>query len=403
MPLRGGSAVLTLLVISIAINYIDRGALSVSAPLISRELNLSTAQIGLLLSAFFWTYSTFQLLAGWLVDRYSVKWIYAAGFLIWSLATAATGLAHSLPALLAARFLLGAGESVAFPACSKIIVQNFPEARRGMANALIDAGAKTGPGLSTLIGGLAVAAFGWRGVFIVIGLGSLLWLLPWVLITPAGRSVTGPAQPTPTWREILSKRPVWATSLGMFAYGYTNYFLLTWLPGYLVKERGFSLEEMATLGSIPFWTMAASSLLAGWSSDRLIRAGRNPSRVRKAYAATGLLLCGAAMFPAPLVSSATHSLALITFACAAISLFSANVWAITQTLAGPPAVGRWTGFQNCIGNLGGVAAPLITGWIVSETGSFTFAFWTAAAILVTGVAAYALLLKNIEPVPWQTT
>lgn len=394
---------LTLLVISITINYIDRGALSVSAPLISRELNLSTAQIGLLLSAFFWTYSTFQLLAGWLVDRYSVKWIYAAGFLIWSLATAATGLAHSLPALLAARFLLGAGESVAFPACSKIIVQNFPEARRGMANALIDAGSKTGPGLSTLIGGLAVAAFGWRGVFIVIGLGSLLWLLPWVLITPAGRSVTGPAQPTPTWREILSKRPVWATSLGMFAYGYTNYFLLTWLPGYLVKERGFSLEEMATLGSIPFWTMAASSLLAGWSSDRLIRAGRNPSRVRKAYAATGLLLCGAAMFPAPLVSSATHSLALITFACAAISLFSANVWAITQTLAGPPAVGRWTGFQNCIGNLGGVAAPLITGWIVSETGSFTFAFWTAAAILVTGVAAYALLLKNIEPVPWQTT
>lgn len=109
------------------------------------------------------------------------------------------------------------------------------------------------------------------------------------------------------------------------------------------------------------------------------------------------------MFPAPLVNSATHSLALITFACAAISLFSANVWAITQTLAGPPAVGRWTGFQNCIGNLGGVAAPLITGWIVSETGSFTFAFWTAAAILVTGVAAYALLLKNIEPVPWQTT
>ena len=403
MPIRGGSAVLTLLVISITINYIDRGALSVSAPLIAGELNLSTAQIGLLLSAFFWTYSSFQLLAGWLVDRYSVKWIYAAGFLIWSLATAATGLAHSLPALLAARFLLCAGESVAFPACSKIIVQNFPEARRGMANALIDAGSKTGPGLSTLIGGLAVAAFGWRGVFIVIGLGSLLWLLPWLLLTPAGRSVTGPAQPTPTWREILSKRPVWATSLGMFAYGYTNYFLLTWLPGYLVKERGFSLEEMATLGSIPFWTMAAAALLAGWSSDRLIRAGRNPSRVRKAYAATGLLLCGAAMFPAPLVNSATHSLALITFACAAISLFSANVWAITQTLAGPPAAGRWTGFQNCIGNLGGVAAPLITGWIVSETGSFTFAFWTAAAILLIGVAAYALLLKNIEPVPWQTT
>lgn len=403
MPFRGGSAVLTLLVLSITINYIDRGALSVSVPLITKDLNLTTAQIGLLLSAFFWTYATFQLLAGSLVDRFSVKWVYAGGFLIWSLATAASGLAHSLPALLAARFVLGAGESVAFPACSKIIVQTFPEARRGMANALIDAGAKTGPALSTLIGGLAVAAFGWRGVFIAIGLGSLLWLVPWILLIPAGRPNSAMPENTPTWREILSKRPVWATSLGMFAYGYTNYFLLTWLPGYLVQERGFSLEEMATLGSIPFWTMAATALLAGWSSDRLIRAGRNPSRVRKTYAATGLFLCGAAMFPAPMVNSATHSLGLITLACAAISLFSANVWAITQTLAGPPAAGRWTGFQNFIGNLGGVAAPLVTGWIVSETGSFLFAFWTAAAILLTGVAAYAVLLNNIEPVPWQTT
>jgi len=164
MSFRGGSAVLTLLVLSIAINYIDRGALSVSAPLMSRELNLTPSEPGLLLSAFFWPYATFQLLAGWLVDRYSVKWIYAAGFLLWSLATAAIGFANSLPALLAARFVLGAGESVAFPACSKFLVHAFPESRRGMANAFIDAGAKTGPGLSTLLGGLAVAAFGWRGV-----------------------------------------------------------------------------------------------------------------------------------------------------------------------------------------------------------------------------------------------
>jgi MFS family permease len=403
MSLRSGSGVLALLVLSITINYVDRGALSVSAPLMTKELNLTTAEIGLLLSAFFWTYATFQLVAGWMVDRLSVKWVYAAGFLIWSLATAAVGFAHSLPALLAARFVLGAGESVAFPACSKIIVNTYPEARRGMANAFIDAGAKIGPGLSTLIGGLAVASFGWRGVFIAIGLGSLLWLVPWVLSAPPDRPQDTRAQGTPTWWEILSKRPVWATSLGMFAYGYTNYFLLTWLPSYLVQERGFSLSDMATLGSIPFWTMGVTSLLAGWSSDRLIRAGRNASRVRRAYAALGLLLCGAAMFPAPMVASATDSLTLITLASAAIGLFSSNVWAITQTLAGVTAAGRWTGFQNFVGNLGGVAAPLITGWIVTETGSFLFAFWTAAAILISGVAAYAVMLKNIEPVPWQTT
>ncbi|HEU0119066.1 MAG TPA: MFS transporter [Bryobacteraceae bacterium] len=403
MSFRGGAGLLTLLVLSVTINYIDRGALSVAAPIISKELDLTTAQMGLLLSAFFWTYATSQLIVGPLVDRYPVKWVYAIGYLVWSLATAAVGMLYSLPALLAARFVLGLGESVAYPACSKVIVQTFPEGRRGLANAMVDAGSKVGPGLSTLLGGLAVAAWGWRGVFIGIGFGSLFWLIPWLMSAPSEDTDTGTAVAAPGWSEMLSNRQVWVSSLGMFTYGYTNYFLLTWLPSYLIKERGFSMEDMATLGSIPFWTMAAASLAAGAASDALIRGGRSASGVRKAFAASGLALCGVGMLTAPMVPSATHSLLLITFASAAIGLYSSNVWAITQTLAGRPAAGRWTGFQNFFGNLGGVIAPLATGMIVSQTGSFLLAFWTAAAILALGVSAYTIFLQRIEPVTWKTT
>ena len=401
MQLRAGNALLILLTVSVAINYLDRGALSVAAPLIITDLNLSPAQMGLLFSAFFWSYSSFQLVAGWLVDRFSIKWIYAGGYLIWSLATAAVGLVHGLPALLAARLLLGMGESVAYPASSKIIVRYFPEERRGMANALVDAGAKLGPGFSTLLGGLTVATFGWRAMFLVAGLVSLLWLVPWLLIAKSDSPVTRATEPEgPGWRELLRCSQVWGTSVGMFSLGYVLYFVLSWLPSYLVSERGFSMNAMAVLGSIPFWGMAVSSIIGGWTSDRWIRAGANPGKVRKLYAAGGLLLCAAAILPAAFVTSSTTSVVLITAACMFLGLFTSNVWAITQTLAGPLAAGRWTGFQNAVGNLGGVVSPLLTGWVVSETGSFSLAFAAATVVLVGGTAVYLLSLGKVQPVAW---
>lgn len=400
MSLRSSGVVLALLVLSVTINYLDRGALSVAAPLLTKELSLSPSEMGLLLSSFFWTYAVFQLVAGWMVDRFPVKWVYAVGFLVWSLATAAVGVASSLPVLLAARFVLGMGESVAYPACSKVIVKAFTESQRGTANALVDAGSKVGPGLSTMLGGLAIAAYGWRGLFIVVGLGSLLWLVPWLLFAPSepGRAVGEEAGPG--WGKLMSKSAVWASAVGMFTYGYSNYFLLTWLPSYLIKARGFTMTDMATIGSVPFWTMAVSSLAAGLLSDRLIRGGVDAGKVRLRFAVAGLLGCGAAILAAPGVVSPVHSLILLTIAGAFLGVYSSNCWAITQTLAGPLAAGRWTGFQNFIGNLGGVASPLITGWIVAETGSFLIAFWIAGALLGLGVATYIFWLRRVEPVTW---
>jgi MFS family permease len=395
------NGILALLVLSIAINYIDRGALSVSAPLIAAELGLSPGQMGVLFSAFFWSYATFQLLAGSLVDRYPVRWVYAGGYLIWSLATVAVGLAGSLPFLLLTRLLLGAGESVAYPACSKLLAREFPEERRGFANALIDAGAKVGPALSILLGGLIVGHFGWRALFLGVGLGSLLWLIPWIAWT--GRSEirsSDVAAAGPGWSAILQQRETWGTSLGMFALGYAWYFLLSWLPSYLVQERGLSMSDMAFYGSIPFWGMALSSLAGGWTSDRWIRNGGNPTRVRKLYVAGGLLLCGAALLPSALVRDTTASLVFVTLASLCLGLFTSNVWAVTQTLAGPEAAGKWTAVQNTIGNLGGVASPLITGWIVDATGSFVLAFIVASAVLFAGALLYVTMVREVRTVPW---
>jgi len=396
---RLANTLLALLVVSVVINYLDRGALSVAAPRISRELSLSPTQMGVLFSAFFWSYATFQLVAGWLVDRYPLRWVYAGAFLIWSLATAAVGTVESLGALLGARLLLGVGESVAYPASSKILVRYFPEGRRGLANALVDAGSKVGPGLSTLLGGLAVERYGWRAMFVVVGLGSLLWLVPWLLVkVPEQRETAGAAGPG--WADLLRRRQLWGTSLGMFSLGYVWYFLLSWLPSYLVQERGMSMGSMAMLGSVPFWAMGLASVAGGWSSDRLIRAGRGVSRVRMSYAVTGLVLCALVILPVPVVESPTVSVGLITAACTCLGLFTSNVWAITQTLAGPLAAGRWTGVQNAVGNLGGVVSPLLTGWIVSATGSFLLAFWAAAGVMLVGAVTYWMMVGTVKEVEW---
>jgi ACS family D-galactonate transporter-like MFS transporter len=390
-----------LLSLSVFINYLDRGNLSVAAPMLGRELALSPAQLGLLFSAFFWTYSLCQIPAGWLVDRISVTRVYAAAYLIWSVATLLTGFAHSITALLMVRLLLGLGESVAYPACSQILVRNFAEQERGRANSLIDIGAKAGPALGTLLGGLVVACCGWRVLFIAAGAIGLLWLLPWYLWAGDGEPVRRETrEPSPSLLQILGRRDFLGTSLGLFCYGYVWYFLLSWLPSYLVMERHFSMRAMALFGALPFCASALSALVSGWASDRFIARGATATRVRKGFVVSGLLLC-TFVLPAAMIRDPSVAMVLLIAACLAIGLFSSNVWALTQTLAGPAAAGKWSGMQNAAGNLGGVVSPLLTGLIVSRSHSFFLPFASAAVMLLIGAGAYLFLVGEIVPLTWQ--
>ncbi len=386
------------------LNYLDRGSLSAAAPVLSTDLSISPSNLGLLFSAFFWTYALGQIPAGWLVDRYPVKWVYGLGFLVWALATIATGWALGFASLLACRFALGIGESVAYPACSRILARGIPEQKRGVANAWIDAATKAGPALSTLLGGLMVEHYGWRALFFVAGGVSLLWLPAWIALYREEAPSTAGGEPERTavpFGEILRRTEAWGTALGMFTLGYVWYFLLSWMPTYLAKGRGFDLKSTAILGSLPLIALALSTMGFAWYSDRRIAAGASVTSIRRTFLMLGLAATGAFLAPASIVMDSTLALVLLTAAYVSLGMFTANCWAVTQTLAGPAAAGRWTGIQNAVGNLGGVVSPWLTGIAVERTGSYVPAFAAASIVAIAGAGCYWLLVRKVEPLTWK--
>lgn len=397
--------VLGLLVACSFICLVDRTNLSIAATDIQRDLQLSESQLGFLLSAFFFTYAGFQLfsIAGLLADRFSVYWVLGIGFLIWSAATVLSGIANGFAMIFAMRLVLGIGESVAYPAYARILANHYQEHHRGLANALIDAATKAGTSLGTLLGGLLILQFGWRVFFILLGVAGMVWLVPWLLWAPRGErtEVRQDIAGTPGISDILLQRAAWGTALGQFCANYFWYFLITWLPGYLEKARHFPKDKMAVFGSVSFLLIGIVSVTSGWLADHWIRAGGSPTLVRKTFAGVGLSL-STIILPVAITQDETFAMALLFLACVAFGIYTPTIFAITQTLAGPLAAGKWTGLQNGFANLAGVAAPLFTGWIVQVTGEFRLAFVLAAAIALAGAGFLVLGIGRIEPVRFRS-
>jgi MFS transporter, ACS family, D-galactonate transporter len=393
--------VIVLLSISVFINYIDRGNLSIAAPMLKDELGISAAELGMLLSAFFWTYACLHLFYGWLVDRLNVNWVFAGAFFLWSAATAATGFVNTFAALFVLRLLLGMGEAASYPSYNKIIALNFEEEHRGVANSVLASGLLLGPGFGMLFGGLLVARFGWRPFFIVLGLASMLWILPWLKWMPKKQYVaqteTGGA---PNLPEFLLLRSAWGTCIGLFCGNYVNYFLITWLPFYLVRERHFSMDKMAKIGGIAYLLAALACTLSGWLADRWIRAGATPSLVRKTFTGGGVGMSGIFLGLA-VISGPRLCVGLVILGVIAFGVSASNIWAITQTLAGQRATGRWVGFQSFFGNMSGMVAPAVTGYVLERTGQFYWAFVIAAGMAFASAASWVFLVGRVEPVIWK--
>jgi MFS transporter, ACS family, D-galactonate transporter len=396
--------ILILLYVSSFLLYVDRSNLSVGAVDIQRDLGFNSYQLGLLLSAFFLTYAMSQLfmVAGWFVDRFDVRIVFAVGFTLWSGATAVTGIAQGFVLIYCLRLLLGLGESISFPSYSRILATQYPEHRRGLANAIVDAGTKSGPALGTLMGGLLMAQFGWRAFFVGLGLVSLLWLLPWFRWMPKteGASHRETRADLVGIREILCKRSAWFSAFGLFCSNYFWYFLITWLPPYLERERQFSKPKMAVFGSLSYLAIALSTIFCGWLSDRLIARGHTPTRIRKAFTGIGLSL-STVILPVAVVRDENIAMTLLLASCVFYGIFAPNLFSMTQTMAGPRAAGKWTGFQNGFGNLAGVAAPWITGWVVQQSGQFYWAFVVAAAMALAAAAFYIFGVGTIEQVDFR--
>jgi MFS transporter, ACS family, D-galactonate transporter len=397
------NGVLFLLSLSVLINYVDRSNLGIAADLIKDELRISDFQLGILLSAFFWPYAFMQIPAGWLVDRFDVKWVFAIGFFVWSASTTITGLLHGFAALLVMRVILGLGESVAFPSYSKILGGHFKERHRGFANAMIMAGLAFGPALGIWLGGSAVGRFGWRPFFIVLGLAGLLWLPPWFTWMPPRPRTPGPAIPrahTSGLLDILRHRSAWGTCIGQSSINYYLYFLITWLPYYLVRGRHLSSHEMANAGGLLFLVSAISSAATGKISDRWIHAGASPTFVRKGMMAFGHTGIGIFLV-LTMLAPGRFLTAALAFTGAFLGISVCNSWAIPQMLAGPRMVGRWVGVQNFVGNLAGAVAPVLTGFLLGRTHSYYWPFLGAAVVAWIGALSWWFVVGPLDEVDWE--
>jgi MFS family permease len=401
---EGSSAarIVLLVTASVFINYIDRGNLATAAPLVQDDLHLTPGQLGALFSAFSISYVIFMPATGWLADRFGAKIVLGAGLAIWSLATLSTGFATGFVGLLGLRLLLGIGESCAFPCVTKIIADVVDVSRLGIANGVMGFGYLVGPAVGTLIGGYLMSIVGWRMVFITFGVLSLLWLLPWrtvVIGTPI--KTESISEPTPLFREILSQRALWGASLGHFASNYVYYFILSWLPFYLVKSRGFSIESMAAVASFGYVLNAGSALLMGWLADRWIKAGVSATLIYKSIMGITHVV-GFACMAGMLLLPERGCIAALYIFCVVAGFSYPGIFAIPQIVAGPKATGRWVGVQNAVGNVAGIVAPAVTGLLIDRTGLFDLAFGLAAAVNILGFIGWVLLVPKVAPLKWQT-
>ncbi|WP_293765467.1 MFS transporter [uncultured Aquitalea sp.] len=408
-----------LLGVGILVNYFDRISLSVAAPQLQQEFHLSSGDIGLLFSAFFWTYALLQIPTGMILDRFGVTRVGRWGAFLWGIASTLTAFAGGFGGIFAARALLGVAEAPGFPASSKATGYWFPRRERAMATAIFDAAAKFSNVIGVPLVALAVVHLGWRWGFAVTACLSIAYFFAfWLLYrdpsqdpklteeerryildggaTPEGQSQGGSLR---MLGYLLRQRKVWGLSLGFAAYGYVFYLFLTWLPGYLVQAMHMSILKSAGFAAIP-WIFATLSdlIVGGWLIDHLIARGHDETRVRKAVLLGGMLM-GLAVFGATTTQDPYVAIVWITIALSGLAAAAPVGWSLPSLIAPQGGTGTVGGIMNFANNMMGAVAPIVTGYIVGSTHSFTNAFLVAGIMLLIGVAAFVFLLGRIEAIP----
>jgi MFS family permease len=391
--------IVLLLAVVLFINYVDRGAVGTASPLIQRDLHLTNEQLGRLGSAFFWVYALIQIPVGWLAERYGAHRVLAAGLVIWASATMLTGASSSFAMLIVLRMMLGLGESAGFPCVSKLLASVVPVTGLGKANGIVACGYLIGPGAGIFAAGLLIDHFNWRGTFVIFGILSLLWLVPWLFVKLPKLATARSDASTPTWGMVLKQRGLWGTSLGLFSSNYLWYFMLFWLPTYLVTARGFSMHEMEHVATLGYLVNGLSALIIGWGIDGYVSRSGTANfgyKLVMVVAHAGAVPC---MLGMALGSESTAVAAMFGFQVL-MGACSPGVYAMSQILAGPRASGRWVGIQNSIGNLSGAISTWLTGFIVDLTGHFTLAFFAAALVSVLGLVGWIGLVPKLVPIKW---
>jgi ACS family D-galactonate transporter-like MFS transporter len=409
----------SLLGFGVFVNYLDRVNISVSQQALHEAFGITTVTFGYLLSAYSWTYAALQLPSGVLLDRFGVRRVGIFSTLLWSVASFCSAAATGLGSFFVARLLLGVGEAPTFPGNSKAVGYWFPDRERSLATAFFDSAAKLGPAIGVPFVGLLLLHFGWRFSFAATGVISVFYfaLFFWIYRNPRDDSklseaerqfiVEGGAQPegvSPSRKAVtlwylLRQRKVLGLVLGTAAYNYTFYLLLTWLPSYLSTAMHVNLRDSVLYTSVP-WIFATLTdfFIGGWLVNDLIQRGFDSSRVRQVVLVIGTAF-GLGIFGAAQASTATAAIFWISIAIGGLAAAAPVGWSIPSLIAPAGGVGRLGGILNFGNQLSAIAAPIFTGYVVSATHSFAWAFVAAAVFLLIGIAGYVLLLGRIEPIP----
>ncbi|GAB2839694.1 MFS transporter [Pseudoduganella ginsengisoli] len=408
-----------LLGIGVLINYIDRIGLSVAAPQIQEAFNLSPVDMGILFSAFAWSYSLLQIPVGMVLDRFGPTTVGRWGAFLWGLASTITALSSGFAGIFAARILLGIAEAPAFPVSSKATGYWFPRKERGTATAIFDAAAKFSNVIGVPLVALTIVHSGWRYGFALSAVLSFAYFIAFYVfyrdpsadkklskeelryIQQGGAAPEGPsdAGALNMLGYLLTKTKIWGLTIGFAAYGYTFYLFLTWLPGYLVQTMNMSILKSAGFAAIPWMVATVTDLfVGGWLIDHLIAKGKDESAVRKGVLVTGMLF-GLAVFGATQTRDPAWAIFWISIALGGLAAAAPVGWSLPSLIAPKGGAGTIGGIMNFANNLMGAAAPIVTGVIVGATNSFANAFLVAGVLLIIGIVSFVFVLGKIEPIP----
>ncbi|BAP44520.1 major facilitator superfamily transporter phthalate permease [Pseudomonas sp. StFLB209] len=418
-PTRKRYFIMVLLFITVVINYLDRSNLSIAAPALTSELGLTPVEVGLIFSAFGWTYAAMQLPGGWLVDRVPPRILYTVALISWSVATVMLGFAASFIALFVLRMAVGALEAPAYPINSRVVTSWFPERERATAIGFYTSGQFVGLAFLTPILAWLQAHYGWHMVFVATGAVGILWGVIWYLVYREPRDFKGANNAeielireggglvdiqADTARQkagfkwadlgiVLSQRKLWGLYLGQFCLNSTLWFFLTWFPTYLVKYRGMDFIKSGLLASLPFLAAFVGVLCSGFFSDWLIRRGHSVGLARKLPIITGLLI-STTIIGANYVDSTG-----LIIACMAVAFFGNGLasitWSLVSTVAPARLLGLTGGTFNFIGNLAAIATPIMIGFLATGD-SFAPAITYIACLALLGALSYILLVGKVE-------
>lgn len=394
------------LFVCMVIMGLDRSSVSVAAPIMMEELGIAPSQMGLLLSAFFWTYTLCNIPAGRLADRFGAKKVLAGAAAIWSIASALTGCMSNLIGLMAARMGVGVGEAGVFPTMAKIAAEQFPGRERATATGGYLAGARLGYALTPVVIGFLIAQFNWRLAFIITGVGSLLFCMFWffwydeqkgrVFAKSVDAEIELEKQIVP-WLKLLTNRNILGLFVAKFGANYLYFMFLTWIPSYLVMERGFSILEMGVYASLPFVVAFITQPLTGFVSDFIIRRGFSKTLARKGVLVIAQAL-SATIIAVAFVDDPMIAILILTVNIAAASTIGGMMQTMASEIAPFGMAATVTGAMNTVGAIAGVLAPTLTGIIVEMTGSFQMALLVAGGLIVLAAVIILFVIQKIEPI-----